>query len=62
MGGVQANPRAQPDAGNSEGPDSAAPGARLLDGLQRPSRYDVDGYPEPHFQPGTGRRHGEGDF
>jgi hypothetical protein len=38
--------------GNMEGPDSAVPGARLMDGLSAPRR---DGVADPHFQPGTGR-------
>jgi hypothetical protein len=32
---------------------STAPGARLWDGLDRPSEHDVNGRPQSHFQPGT---------
>ena len=40
--------------GNTEGHISAAPGARLADGLKEPRSDDIGGQPQPHFQPGTG--------
>src|SRR5664280_3115432 len=40
---------------NREGPNGAAPSARLLNDLRGPRDNDVNGRPDPHFQPGTGR-------
>jgi len=46
---------------HKNGPNSAAPSARLRHGLYGPRSDDVNGRADPHLQPGTGRPPGRSE-